>query len=68
MEWILSLSQSVYHILQALFAEMRETWSGRERYAPLGGTELLANPSPSRSENRLKKRGIVFAFVSENVQ
>jgi len=50
MEWILSLSQSVYHILQALFAEMRETWSGRERYAPLGGTELLANPSPSRSE------------------
>lgn len=66
MEWILSLSQSVYHILQALFAEMRETWSGRERYAPLGGTELLANLSPSRSAEETSKAGYVCLMNSSD--
>jgi len=66
MEWILSLSQSVYHILQALFAEMRFFWSGRERYAPLGGTELLANQSPSRSEEENSKAGVLVSFMNRN--
>ena len=45
-EWTISLFQSVYYVINALLGE---TWSGRERCAPLGGTEL-ENRSPSRSE------------------
>ena len=66
MESILSVSQSVFHILMAFFAEMRETWSGRERYAPLGGTEQLANPSPSRSEEETPKAPHVHLMHSDS--
>jgi len=53
LEWILSLSQSVYHIIRALFLEM-------------GGTELLANQSPSRSEEETSKAPHVHPTLSDD--
>lgn len=60
-EWLLSLSQSVYHILRAI---LEETLSGgRDRCAPLGGTELMANPSP---EEETSKAGYVSLMNSSD--
>jgi ribosomal protein S2 len=59
-EWIISLSQSAYHILRAI---LEETWNGRERCAPMGGTEL---ESPSRSGEETYKAPHVHLMLSSD--
>ncbi|KAI5004122.1 hypothetical protein ZWY2020_031365 [Hordeum vulgare] len=48
----------------ARLPEMRKTWSGRERYALIWGTELLANPSPLCSEEETSNAGDMVSFIN----
>ena len=59
-EWLLSLSQYVYHILRAI---LEETWNGRDRCATMGGTEL---ESPARSGDKTYKAPHVNLMLSSS--
>ncbi|CAM0948075.1 unnamed protein product [Alopecurus aequalis] len=64
-EFCMSLSQSLYHMIGPLCQQITEIWNGGERSAPLGGTGV-ENPTPSRSEEETYKAPHVHLMLSSD--